>query len=64
MRNITETLMTPLEKFRKDQLGAVKVMHEGSFPFLSVCLVGLNGSTGMLGVPLMIKSAYFIISCL
>lgn len=43
--------MTPMEKFRKDQLGAVKVLHYGSFPFLSVYLVGLNESTGMLGVP-------------
>ncbi|XP_013877924.1 rho GTPase-activating protein 10 [Austrofundulus limnaeus] len=28
MRNITETLMTPLEKFRKDQLGAVKAVRK------------------------------------
>lgn len=28
MTNITETLMKPLEKFRKEHLGAVRVMYD------------------------------------
>lgn len=34
MRNITETLMKPLEKFRKDHLGTIRVMH---------CLLSIDG---------------------
>lgn len=30
MKNITETLMKPLERFRKEQLGTVRVMYDGS----------------------------------
>lgn len=33
MRNITETLMKPLEKFRKEQLGAAKVQAEIFYHF-------------------------------
>lgn len=31
MRNITETLMKPLEKFRKEHLGTVRVMAVSLF---------------------------------
>lgn len=34
MRNITETLMKPLEKFRKEHLGIVRVMHHAFIPLL------------------------------
>lgn len=33
MRNITETLMKPLEKFRKEQLGALRVMYDSLLVF-------------------------------
>lgn len=36
MRNITETLMKPLEKFRKDHLGTVRVMYDCLFPLPSM----------------------------
>ncbi|XP_041838834.1 rho GTPase-activating protein 10 isoform X2 [Melanotaenia boesemani] len=39
MRNITETLMKPLEKFRKEQLGTVRVTYDSLLPF--VCLYSI-----------------------
>lgn len=36
MRNITETLMKPLEKFRKEHLGTVRVRHNSYIP-LPLC---------------------------
>lgn len=38
MRNITETLMKPLEKFRKEHLGTVRVRRNSDIP-LPLCVI-------------------------